>query len=280
MEHNMTRTHIIIITSVCAAIIIGIIVGVSMLNMPSAGNAVGVIEVVGAITSSKYTVEDIRNFTDDPGIRAILIRIDSPGGGVAASQEIYDQVKKAAAQKKVIVSMGSVAASGGYYVALPADVIVANPGTITGSIGVIMEFPVIEELLGKIGVNFEVIKSRDYKDIGSPYRAMREPERELLSDVVMDVFDQFVDAASRERNIPLDSILKVADGRILSGRQAKTFGLVDTLGSFEDAVVIAGDLIGVEDPHLVYPPQRLSLIEFLTAPVEQLLMPKLSFRWQ
>lgn len=276
----MTKTHIIIITVVSAAIIIGVMVGVSMLNISGGDSAVGVVEVVGVITSSKYTVEDIKAFAEDPAIRAILLRIDSPGGGVAASQEIYEQVKKASASKKVVVSMGAVAASGGYYVALPADIIVANPGTITGSIGVIMEFPVIEELLGKIGIDFEVIKSRDHKDIGSPFRKMNERERKLLSDVVMDVYEQFVDATSRERNIPMDSVLRVADGRILSGRQAKVLGLVDTLGSFEDAILIAGELIGTEHPQLVYPPKRLSFIDLFTAPMEQLFIPKLYFLWQ
>jgi protease-4 len=276
----MTRTQIIIIAVASAAIIVGVIVGVSMLNISGAGGSIGVVEVEGIITSSKYTVEDIKAFAEDPAISAILLRVDSPGGNVAASQEIYEQVKKASESKKVVVSMGAVAASGGYYVALPADVIVANPGTITGSIGVIMEFPVIEELLGKIGIDFEVIKSRDHKDIGSPFRKMNERERKLLSGVVMDVYEQFVDAASRERNIPMDSILKVADGRILSGRQAKALGLIDTLGSFEDAILIAGELIDTEHPQLVYPPRRLSLIDLFTAPMEQLLIPKLYFLWQ
>jgi protease-4 len=276
----MTRTQIIIIAVASAAIIVGVIVGVSMLNISGAGGSIGVVEVEGIITSSKHTVEDIKAFAEDPAISAILLRVDSPGGNVAASQEIYEQVKKASESKKVVVSMGAVAASGGYYVALPADVIVANPGTITGSIGVIMEFPVIEELLGKIGIDFEVIKSRDHKDIGSPFRKMNERERKLLSGVVMDVYEQFVDAASRERNIPMDSILKVADGRILSGRQAKALGLIDTLGSFEDAILIAGELIDTEHPQLVYPPRRLSLIDLFTAPMEQLLIPKLYFLWQ
>ncbi len=276
----MTRTHIIIITVVSAAIIIGVIVGVTMLNISGTGTAIGVVEMVGVISTADYTVDDIKNFTEDPAIEAILLRVDSPGGGAAASQEIYDQVEKAARVKKVIVSMGAVAASGGYYVALPADVIVANPGTITGSIGVIMEFPVIEELLGKIGIDFEVIKSRDYKDIGSPYRKMNERERGLLSDMVMDVYEHFVDAVSRDRDIPRDSILKIADGRVFSGRQAKALGLVDTLGSFEDAVLIAGELIGTEHPHLVYPPKRLSLIDLFTAPMERLLIPRLHYLWQ
>lgn len=276
----MTKTHIIIITVVSAAIIIGVMIGVSMLSISGNGSAIGVVKVEGVITSSDYTVEDIKTFAEDPAITAILLRVDSPGGGVAASQEIYDQVKKASVSKTVVVSMGAVAASGGYYVALPAQVIVANPGTVTGSIGVIMEFPVIDELLGKIGIDFEVIKSTEHKDIGSPFRKMNDKERKLLSDVVMDVYDQFVDATASERDLPLDSVLKVADGRILTGRQAKNYGLVDTLGSFEDAVLITGELIGTEHPHLVYPPSRLSFIDLFTAPMEQLFIPKLYYLWQ
>lgn len=276
----MTKTHIIIITVVSAAIIIGVMIGVSMLSISGNGSAIGVVEVEGVITSSDYTVEDIKTFAEDPAIKAILLRVDSPGGGVAASQEIYDQVKKASVSKTVVVSMGAVAASGGYYVALPAEVIVANPGTVTGSIGVIMEFPVIDELLEKIGIDFEVVKSKEHKDIGSPFRKMNDKERQLLSDVVMDVYDQFVDATARERDLPLDSVLKVADGRIFTGRQAMNYGLVDTLGSFEDAVLITGGLIGTEHPHLVYPPSRLSFIDLFTAPMEQLFIPKLYYLWQ
>ena len=276
----MTKTHIIIIAVVSAAVIIGIMIGVSLLSVSGTGNAIGVVEIEGLITTTAYTVEDIKAFAEDPHIRAILIRVDSPGGSVSVSQEIYEQVKNAAARKKVIVSMGAVAASGGYYVALPADVIVANPGTLTGSIGVIMEFPVVEELLAKIGIDFEVVKSRDHKDMGSPYRTITEPERALLSGVVMDVYEQFVDVVCRDRDIPRDSILKIADGRIFTGRQAKQLGLIDTLGGFEDAVRIAGDLIDTEHPHLVYAPERLSLIDLFTGPMERLFIPKLSFLWK
>jgi protease-4 len=276
----MTKTHIIIITVVSAAIIVGVMIGISMMNIPGKGSAIGVVEIEGIITSSDYAVEDIKAFTEDPGITAILLRVDSPGGGVAAFQEIYYQLKKASVVKTVVVSMGAVAASGGYYVALPAEVIVANPGTITGSIGVIMEFPVVDELLKKIGIDFEVIKSKEHKDIGSPYRKMTDTERRLLSDVVMDVYEQFVDVTARERDLPLDSVLKVADGRIFTGRQAMNYGLIDTLGSFEDAVLITGELIGTEYPQLVYPPRRLSLVDLFTAPMEQLFIPKLSYLWQ
>ncbi len=275
----MKTIHIVIIVIVAAAIIIGLAIGFGMKSMSYGGN-IGVIEIENVITSAKYVVRDLKNFGEDPSIKAILIRVDSPGGGVAASQEIYEQVKKVKAKKTVVVSMGAVAASGGYYVSLPADIIVANPGTITGSIGVIMEFPVFKDLLDKIGIEFEVIKSREHKDIGSPFRKMSKKEKRLLGDVVMDVYEQFVEATAQARDLSKDSVLKFADGRILTGRQAKEAGLIDTLGSFEDALKIAGDLVGIKKPLLVYPPKHISFIDFFTKPVERLLIPKLSFLWR
>ncbi|HEC77588.1 MAG TPA: S49 family peptidase, partial [candidate division WOR-3 bacterium] len=168
----MKKNYLIIIVTLSFAVIIGLLIGLNMKSFYGGGYTggnIGVIEIEEVITYSKYIVDDLKDFGDDPSIKAIVIRVDSPGGGVAASQEIYEQVKKTREKKKVVVSMGGVAASGGYYVSLPADVIVANPGTITGSIGVIMEFPIFEELLKKLGIDFEVIKSREHKDIGSPF---------------------------------------------------------------------------------------------------------------
>lgn len=275
----MKRLHIIIIVGVVIAVIIGLSIGLGMRGFTPSGS-IGVIEIENMILSSKSIVKDLKNFADDPAISAVIMRINSPGGVAAATQEIYREVKKLQEKKKVIVSMGVVAASGGYYVALPADVIVANPSTITGSIGVIMQFPVIEELLKKIGIDFTVIKSKDYKDIGSPYRRMGDKEEELLQDVVLDVYDQFFNATVEHRNLPKDSVLKFADGRILTGRQAKEIGLIDTLGSFEDAVEIAGDLVGIEKPRLIYPPKRFSFVDMFIKPMETLMMPKLQFLWR
>ncbi len=275
----MKPIHIIIVSVVVIAVIIGVTIGKGFRGF-GYGESIGVVEIESIITYSKYIVQDLKNFGEDPSIKAIIIRVNSPGGGVAASQEIYDQIKKVAETKKVVVSMGAVAASGGYYVSLPADVIVANPATITGSIGVIMEFPVLKELLDKIGINFEVIKSREHKDIGSPFRQPTKREKELLQDVVLDVYDQFVEITAQERNLPTDSVLQFADGRVLTGRQAKEIGLVDTLGSFEDAVEITSDLAGIKKPNLVYPPKRLSFIDFLTKPMESLLIPRLRYLWR
>jgi protease-4 len=275
----MKTIHIIIIAIVAAAVIIGLSVGLGVKGFSYGGN-VGVIEIEGIIARSKYIVEDIKFFGDDPSIKAIIIRVESPGGGVAASQEIYEQIKKIKDNQKVVVSMGAVAASGGYYVSLPADVIVANPGTITGSIGVIMEYLVFEELMKKLGIDFEVIKSREHKDMGSPFRHLSKKEKKLLQNVIVDVYGQFVDATAEARNLPKDSVLKFADGRIMSGKQAKALGFIDTLGSFEDAIKIAGDLVGIEKPRLVYPPRRFSFIDMLTKPMERLMLPKLNFLWR
>jgi protease-4 len=275
----MKTKHIIIIAIVTVVIIFGLIVGFGMMGMMPSGD-IGVIEIESVIVSSKYIVDDLKAFEDDPSIKAVIIRVDSPGGIVAASWEIYEEIEKLEEKKKVVVSMGTVAASGGYHVSLPADVIVANPATLTGSIGAIMEFPIIEDLLKKIGVDFQVVKSKEYKDIGSPHRRMTDEEKELLKDVVLDVYDQFVEAVVKHRNLPKDTVLKYADGRIFTGRQAYELGLVDTLGSFEDAVKIAGDLVGIDKPSLVYPPQRLSLVDLLIRPMEKLLVPRIQYLWR
>ncbi|MGB7056019.1 MAG: signal peptide peptidase SppA [bacterium] len=273
----MQTKHMIII-AVIIVVAIGIIFGVSIRGQGYGGN-VGVVEINNIIFSSKDIIRDIKLFGDDPSVKAIILRINSPGGIVAASQEIYDVVKRQQEKKPIITSMESVAASGAYYIALPSDIIVANPGTITGSIGVIMEWPVLQKLLQKLGIEFEVVKSKEHKDIGSSHRRLNERERELMQELVTDVYDQFVEVTSDHRDMPLDTVSKYADGRVFTGRQAKELGFIDTLGSFEVAVEIAGDLTGIEDPHLVYAPKRLSLIDIFTAPMENILLPKLYFKW-
>ncbi len=277
----MKKVHVIIIAVIGGAIIFGLIIGLGFRGAAfTSGGNIGVIEIEGIITSSKKVVHHIKQFAEDPSIQGILVRVDSPGGGVAASQEIYEELRKAKQQKKIVVSMGALAASGGYYVSLPADLIVANPGTITGSIGVIMQFPVFQELMKKVGIDFEVIKSKEHKDIGSPYRKLTEKEKKLLQDVVTDVYEQFVQATCDARGLPKDSVLKIADGRIITGRQAKELGLVDTLGSFEDAVKIIGDMLEIEKPNLIYPPKRYSLIQLITEPIEKIFIPQIFFLWR
>ncbi len=244
---------------------------------------VGYVEIKGTIYHSKRTVRWIRKLTDNRNVKAILVRIDSPGGVVAASQEIYDALKKARSKgKPVVVSMGSVAASGGYYIACAADKIVAEPGTVTGSIGVIMKFPILKELFKRLGIGFEVIKSGKYKDIGSMERRMTQEERKLLREVVLDVYDQFVEVVASSRGLPRDSVEKIADGRILTGRQAYKLGLVDTLGGEELALQIACELAGIkEKPVLVKPRKRFGLIDFLFGTYEDIAGPiRLEYRME
>jgi len=229
------------------------------------GDAVGVVEIEGAIADSKDTLENIRKFREDEDIKAIVVRIDSPGGAVGPSQEIYREIRKTVSEKKVIASMGAVAASGGYYIACAADGIVANPGTITGSIGVIMGYTNFRQLLDKIGLVPIVIKSGPYKDTGSPTREMREDERRLLQTIISDIHEQFISAISESRKIPRDQVAKAADGRIYTGAQAKEKGLVDRLGNFEDALSWAGELGGIQGKIVpVYTrDEKLSMLRYL-----------------
>lgn len=225
---------------------------------------VALIRVEGPILQSKSAVEEIKDYMKDRSIKAIVVRVDSPGGGVVASQEIYDEVRRAAAVKKVVVSMGAVAASGGYYISSPASKIFANPGTITGSIGVIMEVPNLKGLLDKIGVKSEVIKSGKHKDIASVLRGIGPEERAILQGVMDDVHEQFIQAVSEGRRKPVEEIRKLADGRVFSGRQAKAAGLVDELGDLEDAVKAAAKMVGIKDePEIVTKKERSLLLEFL-----------------
>lgn len=244
------------------------------------GEAVGVIEVEGIISDARATVREIRRFTKEKGIPAILLRVNSPGGIVEPAQEIYTELKRAKAEgKKIVVSMGALAASGGYLIATPADVIVAGPGTMTGSIGVIMTFPNVEGLFRKLGLGVEVIKSKEFKDIGSPYRPMKPEERVMLKDMVLDVYDQFVTAVAEDRALARESVEKLADGRIFSGRQAKQAGLVDTLGTYEDALRIAGKLAGITgEPRVVRLPRPFRLRDLLREEItSRLFSPQLLF---
>jgi protease-4 len=220
-------------------------------------NKIGVVPINGIIRDADTIIEQIIAFRNDRQIKAIILRIDSPGGGVGPSQEIYTETRRTSRTKKVVASLGSVAASGGYYIASAADSIVANPGTLTGSIGVLMEFVRVEELLKKIGVEMQVIKSGEFKDIGSPNRKMTHKEKEMLLTLLEDIRNQFVTAVSQGRNMPEEAVLELADGRIFSGRQAKGLGLVDSLGNFRDAVSVAKRLAHIKgEVKLVYPQKR------------------------
>jgi protease-4 len=212
------------------------------------GEGVGVVRLTGEILDSGEVLEDLEKLADDPAVRALVVRIDSPGGVVGASQEIYSGIKRTSEEtgKPIVASFGDVAASGAYYAACAADSVFANAGTLTGSIGVIMELPDIGRVLEKIGVRVQVVKSGAFKDMGSPYRDMTKEERQLLQGVIDDTYEQFVDAVATGRRIPRAKVLAIADGRVLTGRQALALGLVDRLGDLEDAVRTAGRMADIE----------------------------------
>lgn len=232
--------------------------------MATGGEKVGVVPVVGVILDSREVIEQLKRFEEEGDIKALVIRINSPGGGVGPSQEIFREVERVS-KKRVVASMGAVAASGGYYVALGAEKIFANPGTITGSIGVIMEFSNVEGLLKKLGLESYTIKSGKFKDTGSPLRRMTAEERKLLEGVLEDVHQQFVEAVIKKRKLSKEAVEKVADGRIFTGRQAKELGLVDEIGNLEDAIAEAAKMAGIKGkPEVVYAKRtRFSLLEFL-----------------
>jgi len=223
----------------------------------SFGSKIGVIPIQGAIKDPDTIMDQLIAFRKDSQIKAIILKINSPGGGVGPSQAIYAETKRTAKRKHVIASFGSLGASGAYYIASAADQIVANPGTLTGSIGVLMEFIQVEELLKKIGIEMEVIKSGEFKDVGSPNREMTKRERSMLKNLIEDIRSQFVTAVTQGRNMPKEKVLQLADGRIFSGREAKELGLVDHLGNFHDAVNIAKSRAKIEGQvKLVYPERK------------------------
>jgi protease-4 len=212
-------------------------------SLATSGERVAVVELIEPILDSQEIVRQFKKYRENKSVKAILFRVDSPGGGVSASQEIYEEVRKTRrAGKPVVVSMGSVAASGGYYVSCGATRIVANPGTLTGSIGVIFQFLHFSELLNKIGVDASTFKTGKFKDIGSPFRKTTVDEKRFFDQLLADVYDQFVTVVATERKLDRKVVLGYADGRIFTGRQAREYGLVDTLGTYEDALSIAASL--------------------------------------
>lgn len=234
-------------------------------SFPGLGDKVAIVNLYGVIESSTDIVRQLDRWAEDDNVRAIVIHVNSPGGGVAASQEIYDKILQIRNEtgKPVVASMSSVCASGGYYVACAADQIVANPGTLTGSIGVILQWPVLDDMLDKVGIEYETIKSGERKDMGSPFRKPTDADRDAFQSVIDDVYQQFVAAIAEQRNMNWDDVLRLADGSIYSGRQAFELNLIDTLGTFEDAVSLAGELSGLgEDPETVIERPRRSTTIF------------------
>lgn len=227
---------------------------------------IGIVEISGVIFSSKKIIKQIKDFREDNSIKAIILRVESPGGGIGPSQEIYREVIKTRKDKKVIASLGSVAASGGYYVAAATEGIMANPGTITGSIGVIMEYANIMEIAKKIGISPVVFKSGKYKDMGSPLRELNDTEKQIFQDLVDELHLQFVSDAARARKMSVEKMASLADGRIYTGQKAKDLELIDRLGNLDDAVKWAGSLANISgELKPVYPREdRITFIKRLT----------------
>lgn len=217
-----------------------------------AGDGVGILQIEGAIDDSRDVTSEIKRFKEAPWIKAVVVRIDSPGGAVAPTQEIFEEIQKTKKSKPFIASMGGMAASGGYYIASACDKIVANPGTLTGSIGVIMQLNNVEELMKKVGVKGYNIKSGANKDIGSPFQPLSPEGREILQSLVDDVHRQFVKAVAQGRGLDETVVRKLADGRVYSGAQAKELGLIDQFGTLDDAIDLAAKRVGLEPNSPVY----------------------------
>lgn len=220
------------------------------------GPRVGVVYIEGEIAGSLPAVKRLHELREDPKIDAIVVRINSPGGAVAPSQEIYAAVKRARDKKKVVCSLGTLAASGGYYIAAACEKIVASSGTITGSIGVISQLPKLEGLMQLLHVDFETIKSGAMKDAGSPFRSMTADERKLFQAFVDDIYEQFLDDVATGRGLDKQKIRPLADGRILTGKQALAAGLVDEIGNFEAAIERAATLAGKQGKPVPVFPKR------------------------
>jgi len=259
----MKKACVIISITLLLLLVVSLTLALFQKNIPLRSR-VALVSIEGPIMDSMDVVKEIKEHAKDHSIKAIILRIDSPGGAVGPSQEIYEEVKKASAEKHIVVSMGSIAASGGYYVASPADMIFANPGTLTGSIGVIMEIPNLEGLMTKIGVRTEVIKSGRHKDMASAFRKMEKEDRDILQGVLDNVHEQFIRAVAEGRKLTVDSIRPIADGRIFTGEQAKGLKLVDELGTLEDAIRKAAELAGISgEPEVVSKKDKLSFLEML-----------------
>jgi len=226
------------------------------------GSKIAIVSIEGIISSelAEKTVRQLQKYGEDPTIKAMVLRIDSPGGGVAPSQEIYAAVKRLRDDGKLVVaSLGSLAASGGYYVACAAERIFANPGTITGSIGVIVQLANVEELLQKVGISSTAITSGPFKDSGNPTRPLRPEDRQVFQTLVDDIYQQFVETVAQDRHLLLPQVLQIADGRIYTGRQAKELNLVDELGALQEAVAYVTSALGIIGKAKVVEQERDSL---------------------
>jgi protease IV len=241
--------------------------GLSLETETTAGARIGIVEAKGTIgeaapagIDSDKVVKLLKKYEKDDDVKAIVLRVDSPGGAVAPSQEIHDAIKRIKAKKKVVVSMGGLAASGGYYISAPADRIFAEPGTLTGSIGVIFMHFNVRGLLEWAKVEETTLKSGKYKDTLSPFRPIHETDREEIQNISDDVYGQFVQAVAQGRGLPETRVREIAEGRIYTGKRAKELKLIDELGGLDDAIAAAWGLAGQSgEPKVQYPPREHEL---------------------
>jgi len=267
----MKKSHVVISVVAVASILLLFAISVQIARLvlgdgfiTSSGDGVGYVEVKGPILESGETVKQLAEMRKKTNVKSVVLRIESPGGVIGPSQEIYAAVQKLAKTKKVVVSMGSVAASGGYHVAIPAAVIYANPGTITGSIGVLMKLSNVEGLMDKVGMKAFILKSGKFKDTGSPVRPLTDEDKALLQGVIGNLHEQFVKAVAESRKLPVEEVRRLADGRVYTGEQALALRLVDRLGTLEDAVEEAGRLAGIKgEPTLIMPPKKRKFLREL-----------------
>jgi len=292
----MARRRSDVIIGVILIVAVGFILwwAIAMFRVPESGRMtyrgsgdVAVLHIRGMIVEPADFIERLERFIDREDVRAIVLRIESPGGVVAASQEMYEAVKRARdSEKPVVTSMGSIAASGGYYVALGSDSILANPGTLTGSIGVLMDFPEITKLLESIGVEYHSVTSGPLKNAGAPYEQWDEQTREYYKSIVMDSYEQFVSVVAQERRLSVDSVRTLADGRVYTGNQAANHGLIDGLGDLHEAIQLAASMAGITDePTVIKPVEReIRLWDVLFGDIEELVnriprTPQLEYRY-
>jgi protease-4 len=226
-------------------------------DLSSLGSGLGVVEVKGPIADSREFVDQMQAFEENPNIKGIIVRVDSPGGAVAPSQEMFRAVQRARGHKKVVISMGNVAASGGYYIACAGDRVFANPGTVTGSIGVITQLTNLNQLADLARVDVVTIKSGRFKDMGNPFREFGQEDRDVFQSMVLNIYEQFIRDVAAGRKMDLEKVRQIADGRVYTGEQARDLGLVDELGGLHEAAAWLGKEAGIEGrPALIYPPKK------------------------
>jgi protease IV len=231
------------------------------------GQRVAIVEIEGVIVDANDALRELKDHLEDPSVRAVVVRINSPGGVVGPTQEVYAAIQRLQkAKKPVVASLGAVAASGGYYIAAAADQIYANPGTLTGSIGVIMQLANVEGLFKKIGVEYVVVKAGRFKDAGNPGRPMSPEERRIMQALLDDVHAQFIDAVVEGRHLERAEVVRFSDGRIFSGQQAKELRMVDQLGGLEDAIEAAAKLAELPPkPRIIRPRRRFSIFDLIAS---------------